>query len=129
MRFLHAMCKVPDGQVEQFTRIDHDWEISLVLDEVEFSNERALCGFIQTIPDPNRERAEFAILVRSDLTGMGIGRVLLKHIIACARKRGIREIYGESLLENAAMLRLASTLGFRFVESGDPESVVMTLSL
>ena len=129
MRFLHAMYKVSDRQVEQFTRIGDDWEINLVLDGTGFSNERALCGFVQTIPDPGGERAEFAILVRSDLAGMGIGRVLMEHIIACARRRGIKEIYGESLIENTAMLKLASALGFRFVESGDPESVIMALRL
>ena len=128
-RFLHAMHKVPDRQVEQFARVDDDWEISLVLDGVGCSKELALCGFVQTISDPDGERAEFAILVRSDLTGMGIGRVLMEHIIACARRRGTKEIYGESLLGNTAMLKLASALGFRFVDSGDPESVIMALRL
>jgi acetyltransferase len=129
MRFLHAMSRVPDRQVTQFVRIDYDWEMSFVLAGAGPSNERELFGYVQIISDPDKERAEFAILVRSDLTGMGIGRVLLEHIISYARKRGIKEIYGESLLDNKAMLKLASALRFSFVDSGDPESVMMTLRL
>ena len=60
---------------------------------------------------------------------MGIGRVLMEHIISYARGLGIKDIYGEALLENRAMLKLAARLGFSFVESGDPESVTMWLAL
>jgi acetyltransferase len=129
MRFLHAMSQVPDRQVTQFFRIDYDWEMSFVLAGAGPSDALELFGYVQIISDPDKERAEFAILVRSDLTGRGIGRLLLEHIILYARRRGIKEIYGESLVDNGAMLKLASALGFRFSDSGDPESVMMTLSL
>lgn len=129
MRFLHAMSQVPDRQVTQFIRMDYDWEMSFVLAGAGPSNELELFGYVQVISDPDKERSEFAILVRSDLTGKGIGRLLLEHVISHARRRGIREIYGESLVDNKAMLKLASALGFSFADSGDPESVMMTLSL
>jgi acetyltransferase len=129
MRFLHAMSQVPDRQVTQFIRMDYDWEMSFVLSGAGPSNELELFGYVQIIADPDKERSEFAILVRSDLTGKGIGRLLLEHVISYARRRGIKEIYGESLVDNKAMLKLASALGFSFADSGDPESVMMTLGL
>ena len=40
--------------------------------------------------DPDNERAEYAILVRHDMTGMGLGILLMRRIIDYARRRGIR---------------------------------------
>jgi len=129
MRFLHAMHEVPAALVTQFTQIDYDREMSFVLTKAGSSSESDLFGYVQVISDPDKERAEFAILVRSGLTGMGIGRVLMEHIISYARRRGIKELYAESLIDNIAMVKLAAALGFSIVESGDPESVMMTMKL
>lgn len=129
MRFLHAMHEVPDGQVRDFFRVDDYWAMSFVLVGMEPSSERQILGYVQIIPDPDKERGEFAILVHSSLIREGIGRALLEHIISHARKKGLREIYGHSLVENVAMLKLATALRFTLNDSGDPESVIMTLRL
>lgn len=129
MRFLHAMYKVPDRQVSDFFHMDDQWAMSFVLVESGACKEREAFGYVQIIPDPDEQRGEFAILVRADLTRMGIGRALLEHLIAYARKRGLREIYGYAPVENIAMLALVKALRFGFSESGDPESVLMTMKL
>jgi acetyltransferase len=129
MRFLHAMYKVPDRQVTDFFRMDDYWGMSFVLVGMGQYDEREIFGYVQIIPDPDKERGEFAILVHSNLTRMGIGRALLEHIMSYARKKGLREIYGHSLVENVAMLKLATALRFSFADTGDPESVMMTMRL
>jgi len=57
-------------------------------------------------------RAEFAILVRSDLKGKGLGWRLMQHLIAYARAEGLQEIYGQVLATNVTMLNMCSELGF-----------------
>jgi len=57
-------------------------------------------------------RAEFALLVRSDLKGLGIGSVLLDRLIARSRSRGISLLVADVLQENTRMLRLADKYGF-----------------
>jgi acetyltransferase len=128
-RFLHAMYRVPDAQLAEFTRMDPDSEVSFVLAGSELSNKWEIFGTVQLILDQDKKRAEFAILVRSDLAGMGVGKALMEHIIAYARSQSIKEIYGEALFDNKAMLGLATALHFSFAESGDPESVIMSLPL
>jgi acetyltransferase len=57
--------------------------------------------------------AELALLVRSDLKGMGMGSLLLDRLIARCRNRGISLLVADVLHENARMLRLADNYGFR----------------
>jgi acetyltransferase len=62
--------------------------------------------------DPDNRRAEFAVSIRSDWKGRGLGYLLMTRIIEIARRRGVGEIFGEVLRENEPMLRLARDLGF-----------------
>jgi acetyltransferase len=62
---------------------------------------------------PDRRTCEFAISVADAWAGAGLGSALMRLLIDSARRRGLREMEGFVLAENAAMLRLASRLGFR----------------
>ena len=73
------------------------------------------------IADPNNERAEFAVMVRSDWHGRALGFKLMQTLIACADRRGIGTLYGEVLRENATMLQMARELGFKVETTDAPE--------
>jgi acetyltransferase len=62
---------------------------------------------------------EYAILVRSDLKGHGLGWQLMQLIIAFARAKGLRTIEGEVLSENTTMLAMCRQLGFEVVQDRD----------
>ena len=53
------------------------------------------------------------MLVRSDLKGQGLGTLLMHKLIRYCREHGTRELRGDVMSENAAMLHLAKTLGFK----------------
>ena len=65
------------------------------------------------ICDPDNVEAEFAIVVRSDLKGAGLGRLLLGRMLDYLRAHGTRRVVGDVLRENRAMRELARSLGFR----------------
>ncbi|WP_291843515.1 bifunctional acetate--CoA ligase family protein/GNAT family N-acetyltransferase [Maricaulis sp.] len=96
----------------RFTQIDYDREMSLVLAEPGPAGKAALYGIVRMSADPDGERAEFTLIVRPDKAGAGIGTCLMTHLIACARNRGIGELFGLVPASNAAMLTLAQNLGF-----------------
>jgi acetyltransferase len=73
--------------------------------------------------DPDGERAEFAIVVEDSMTGKGIGRKLMNRIIDYAATRGLREIFGFVLGENAVMLDLCRRLGFH-IDAAEREGVL-----
>ena len=58
------------------------------------------------------ESGEYAILLRSDLKGRGLGWALMQLIIEYAKSEGLKRISGEVLQENTAMLEMCRELGF-----------------
>ena len=96
----------------RLTQIDYDREMAFIAAAEGEGGETETLGVVRTVTDPDKVAAEFAILVRSDLKGQGLGRLLLSKIIDYCRRQGTREIVGEILAENDDMLRLASRLGF-----------------
>ena len=89
-----------------------------------------LYGIVSINADPDNERAEYAIIIRRDMSGQGLGRLLMRRIIDYARRRGIREVYGEVLAENSVMLKICREFGFRrsFVP-GDAGVIHVSLEL
>ena len=75
--------------------------------------------------DANYEAGEFAILIRSDLKGHGLGWHLMQLMIEYARAEGLRRIEGQVLDENATMLAMCREL--RFKVTADRESPDISL--
>lgn len=71
----------------------------------------------------DRDRAEFGLLVSRFIAGQGVGVALMARLVEWARARGLREIWGDVLEDNAPMLELADALGFRREPS--PESATL----
>nr|MDJ0972733.1 GNAT family N-acetyltransferase [Kiloniellales bacterium] len=87
-------------------------------------------GVVRMSADPDNERAEYAIIISGEMTGQGLGMLLMRRIIAYARKRGIKELFGDVLRENRTMLKLCEILGFtRRNDPDEPSIVRVTLSL
>jgi acetyltransferase len=103
----------------RFTQIDYDREMALVLTEPGIAGRTPIYGAVRLIADPDNERAEYAIVVNHDMTGMGLGILLMRRILDYAESRGVREVYGDVLRENRTMLKLCEVLGFS--QSGVPE--------
>jgi acetyltransferase len=75
-------------------------------------------------------RAEYAIAVRSDWTGRGVGYLLMRRLIDIARQRGIRELVGQVLRENESMLQMCRELGFTIAqEPRDPAILLVRKQL
>ena len=87
-------------------------------------------GVARFSADPNNQRCEFAVALRSDWKGRGLGHRLMTRLIDVAKARGIGEIVGDVLHENEAMLALAKRLGFRLMRHPeDPELVRVVKAL
>jgi len=114
----------------RFTQIDYDREMALVLAEDCAPGKAAIGGVARLAADPDNERAEYAIIVGQELTGQGLGKLMMERLIDYAKKRGIGELYGEVLRKNKAMLSLCEKLGFvpSSIE-GDPTILHVSLDL
>ena len=126
MRFFSGLRQLPDELAKRLTQIDYDRDMAFVLEEP----NGAIGGVVRLSLAPDHHRGEFAVIVRTDLKGRGLGGTLMNEIIAYARSVGAKQIFGDVLAENDRMLKLAQKLGFRREPHGPAPGVIeVTLDL
>ncbi|MFB0626840.1 GNAT family N-acetyltransferase [Streptomyces sp. AB3(2024)] len=75
------------------------------------------------------DEAEVAFLVQDAHQGRGVASVLLEHIGAVARERGIRRFAAEVLPANTKMIKVFTDVGYQQKRSFEDGSVHLTLDL
>lgn len=129
-RFFIPMKTLSHVAAVRFTQIDYDREMGLILTEPGIPGKTEIFGVVNIIADPDNESAEYAIIVRHDMTALGLGIFLMRRIIEYAQQRGIKAIHGDVLHENRQMLKLCKVLGFSEARTAeDPGLVRVTLTL
>ena len=108
-RFFAPIKEFTHAFIARLTQIDYARSMVLVAIE---PGSGDLLGAVRLHADPDNENAEYAIFVRSDQQGRGLGLSLMKLIIDYGRRQGTARIYGQVLAENVRMLALARELGF-----------------
>lgn len=127
MRFFTAAPHMSHRFVSRLTQIDYAREMAFVALDAASGD---LLGVARLAADPDYRAAEYAVLVRSDLKGKGLGWCLMSHLIDYARHEGLHELFGSVLAENTSMLRMCQELGFSVaVEPGDPTLRRVSLTL
>jgi acetyltransferase len=102
----------------RLTQIDYARAMAFVALDKE---QKELLGVARLAADPDYVKGEYAIIVRSDLKGTGIGWALMRHLIRYAEKEGLRELSGDVLASNHRMLEMCRALGFEI--AADPEDL------
>jgi acetyltransferase len=124
-RFHGALRDFSGPLLVRLTQIDYDREIALI----GFRDGDDLpLGVVRYYTDPDGIGAEFAILVRSDLHGHGLGTTLMNRLIDLARAKGLKRLVGSVLRDNVRMLHLVRDLGF-VAENARGDEVTMVLTL
>jgi len=103
--------ELPRPQLARLTQIDYDREMAFIATCEREAGRFETLGVARAIADPDNVSAEFAIIVRSDLKGQGLGAILLRKLIAYCRSRGTRELIGEALSDNRRLLSLVRHFG------------------
>jgi acetyltransferase len=126
-RFFSRVGQFTHAFLARLTQLDYARAMAFVA--LEKTGREAL-GFVWLYADANHEKGEYAILVRSDHKGKGLGWTLMRRMIDWARSEGLRAVEGQVLAQNIAMLNMARELGFEEAEAGDDRSIrSMTLKL
>ena len=125
MRFLHPVNSMTHELAARLSQLDYDRDIALVLCEPLAPGKAAIFGVVRASYDRSRQSAEFAIIIHRTLGRRGLGGLLMERIIEIARAAGMRELWGQVLADNTAMLKLAGKLNF----SRESEGGLMRISL
>ena len=114
LRFFAPVKDFSHRFIARFTQIDYARAMAFVaIDE----SSEAMLGVGRLHALSQSDTAEYAVLVRSDLKGRGIGWLLMQTLIEYAREEELKTIQGEVLTENTTMLRMCEELGFMSSES------------
>jgi acetyltransferase len=128
LRFFAPVKEFSHAFIARLIQIDYARSfVSVAIDE----HTGLMLGVVRLMLDANHEHGEYAVLLRSDLKGQGLGWKLMKYMIEFARTEGIKIVEGQVISENGPMLSMCQALGFRIED--DPQEhgvkkVVLDLS-
>jgi acetyltransferase len=120
LRFFAPLKSFSHAFLARLTQLDYAREMAFIAIE-EGRGEAA--GAVRLHADPGHVEAEYAILLRSDLKGIGLGRALMELIIDWAKAEQLQRVHSQVLAENAPMLALCRDLGFEIALDPDDISV------
>ncbi|MGK2921880.1 MAG: bifunctional acetate--CoA ligase family protein/GNAT family N-acetyltransferase [Methyloceanibacter sp.] len=117
-RFLAPRKEFSHKFIARFTQIDYARAMAFVALN---KDETELYGIARLVADPDYTKGEYAIIVRSDRIGTGLGWLLMRNLIRYAEREGLQELTGDVLEQNTRMLEMCRALGFEI--SADPEDL------
>ena len=107
LRFFSPRPALSPREVERFTTVDHDDRVALV---AELGDE--LVGVARYDRLPATSSAEVAFVVGDEHQGRGLGTLLLEHLAAAARERGITRFFADTLPDNRRMIGVFRDAGW-----------------
>lgn len=125
MRFFAPIKELGAAFIARLTQLDYARAMAFCAIE---KGTGELLGVVRMYADSQYQSAEYAILVRSDLKGKGLGWLLMQHIIGYARSEGLQRLEGQVLSGNTTMLQMCRELGFQ-VGPDDADKGIMKVSL
>lgn len=120
MRIFYSRRSIERSELARLTQIDYAREMAFIAEAADAHGRPETLGTVRLVADPDNFEAEFGIILRSDLKGMGLGHILMERLIRYARERGTRRLVANVLRENARMLELARAVGFEIVSESPP---------
>jgi acetyltransferase len=117
-RFLAPRKEFSHKTNARFTQIDYARAMTFIALSVD---QTEIWGVARLAADPDYLSAEYAVIVRSDLKGQGLGWALMHHLIRYAESEGLRDLHGDVLAANERMLKMCRELGFEI--EADPEDL------
>jgi acetyltransferase len=122
LRFFAAVKDFGHAYVARFTQIDYARAMAFIVIEPATGS---MLGVVRLHADASYTRGEYAILVRSDLKGRGLGWLLMQQIIDYARAEGLNTVEGQILRENATMLTICREFGFAITPDPDDADICL----
>jgi acetyltransferase len=119
LRFLVALRQIPQQQIFRLTHFDRAHARAYAAIAPATGQLLGVGRIHRILPD----EGEFAVLVRSDLKGLGLGHALMRLVGEGAAELGIRSVMGLILRENVNMIALCRELGFTFSRSSEDNLV------
>jgi acetyltransferase len=127
-RYFRRIKKWTHDMLIRFTQNDFDRELGLMAVGAPPGPE-VMMGVSRLVTTPDRQEAEFALIVADLWHGKGLGSKLMERLIYVAREMGVKRLRGDVLSGNHPMLALMSKLGFILKKDQEGETVQVEMTL
>jgi acetyltransferase len=109
LRFFSPARQLTHPFIARLTQLDYSRAVAFIGLE---RDSGEVLGIVHLYADANHDIGEFAVLVRSDMKGRGLGWLLMQIMLEYARVEGLKCVSGQVLRENYTMLKMCEELGF-----------------
>ena len=123
-RFFAPLRRLSERDLTRLVNVDHVDRVALVV--VGSQGEIVAVGRYDRV---EVGRAEVAFNVSDALQGRGLGSVLLEHLAAAARERGISEFVADVLPGNSRMIRVFTDAGYDVVQRYDDGVISLSFAI
>ena len=123
LRFFSAKPVLTDADVAYFTQVDHHDRVALIALD---AGRMVGVGRYDRLPDGS---AEVAFVIDDAMQGQGLGSVLLEHLVAAGRERGVQRFVAEVLPENTRMLNTFREAGFGMASHREADVLAVSIDL
>jgi RimJ/RimL family protein N-acetyltransferase len=128
-RFHGAKSNLTDEELKFYTDIDYLHHVALVVtfkENVQVIGGGRYISYDESLPSRS---AELAFAVIDSFQGLGVGTIVLKHLIIIAREVGIETFEADILVENTAMIRVFEKSGLAMTKDYEGRNVHITMTL
>lgn len=122
-RFFAPYPTLSKRDIERFTRVDYEDRVALI------ATISGVMVAVVRYDKVSEDEAEVAFVVADTHQGRGLASVLLEHIGAAARERGLRRFIADVLPENRRMINVFREAGYTAQQSFDEGVIRLTLDL
>jgi acyl-CoA synthetase (NDP forming)/RimJ/RimL family protein N-acetyltransferase len=122
-RFFGPYPTIPARDLERFTNVDYDRRVAIVA-----TLGSDLIG-VARYEGLDADRAEVAFVIEDAHQGRGLGPLMLEHLAAAARERGITRFDADVLPTNRRMLRVFLDAGYSATKAFDGDAVHVTFAI
>ncbi|SDC46212.1 bifunctional acetate--CoA ligase family protein/GNAT family N-acetyltransferase [Actinokineospora iranica] len=114
LRYFGPYPRIPDRDLRRFSTVDHHSRVAFV---ALLGDDIVAVGRYERLAES--DSAEVAFVVEDAHQGRGLGSILLEHLAAAARERGLRRFEAEVLADNAQMVRVFRDAGYQVSRAFD----------
>ncbi|HQQ54263.1 MAG TPA: GNAT family N-acetyltransferase, partial [Ottowia sp.] len=130
MRLFYSRRTMERSELARLVQIDYTREMAFIATLPAPEGGEQTLGVARALADPDNLGAEFGIILRPELKGSGLGRLLMDKLIRYQRGAGTQRLIASALVENWRMRELARALGFAEAPTpGEPDTLRLTLEL
>jgi RimJ/RimL family protein N-acetyltransferase len=123
LRFFTPIPRLTEKLLQQFTHVDHTNQVAIVV---------LIAGHIVGLANYDRvdeQQAEVAFNISDAHQGRGLGSVLLEHLAARARERGIHRFVADVLPQNRKMVAVFREVGFGVTDQFDHGVIALAIDI